>query len=336
MKREHTNTLPSGLEDVSMLRSALPQLEVAMEQRETYIKALEKTIDVLKDELPQNTRSTFRQSFYINDMMTFHRRSCSLSVSKSYQEHFELLRTFVSEIFPVVDINIFSFDGQNFKTLLSSYHNLTQEFERYRESGVIRWVVDEKSLIVLSPVESVAFDKRSMVILPLVIGHIVIGCVILLVEKKPEDFSVLHRRILSVLAYQSAIGLFHLQKQQEKVLDTAELKNVVAASLKKLNYQEVTIECSNEVYIHNLKVVSEIINALFEKILQHQISKVKIFQTAYYAVVQLEINRSFNSIERLKVVQKSVRSYYGDITLGQRENDSILTLFLPLRSEYVQ
>ncbi|CUT00357.1 sensor histidine kinase [Candidatus Chrysopegis kryptomonas] len=212
-----------------LIEELLPQIEKFIESREVYVKALEKTIEVLKREIEFKTRtnSDFKDS--IDEILLIQRLSTKISTALNYEDIITELIELTRQIIPVIDCNVYVCDGETKK--LEKLSNRSGEYldkviETYIEDGIIDYVLKEKRSIVLPDINNSLdeFSEKNFVLVPLVLRNEGIGVYLIHTDKKQRDFTNQILLLLSILANQTAVAVENSRNYNALLKANEELK----------------------------------------------------------------------------------------------------------------
>jgi signal transduction histidine kinase len=212
-----------------LLEEGLPQFEQFIESRENYIKALEKTIDILRQENTQFTQNNLAIRSSIDELVATQRLSNIISTATEPELIVSALIELTRQVIPVVDCNIFLFHSTSGKLLpLSSKGapRLQAEAEHQLEAGIVDWVIAEKKTVIIPDLEHMLArsSARNFVIVPLILRSQGIGIFIIHTEKPQQEFSNQDIQLLSVLANQTAVGVENWRTYNQLLKANEELK----------------------------------------------------------------------------------------------------------------
>jgi len=217
-----------------LLEDSLPQFEHFIESRESYIKALEKTLDLLKKENQQYTKNNLAIRSSIDELVATQQLSNIISTATDPDAIVGALIELTRQVIPVIESNIFLFDdpAKNRLVPLSSKgsRRLLLEAEQQVEAGIVDWVIAEKKSVVIPDLEHMLSrtSGRNFVIVPLILQSEGIGIYMIHTEKAQEEFSNQDVQLLSVLANQAAVGVENWRNHQQLVRVNEELKSAQA------------------------------------------------------------------------------------------------------------
>jgi len=171
-----------------LLEESLPQFEQFIESRETYIKALEKTIDVLRQENVQYTQNNLAIRSSIDELVATQRLSNIISTATEPELIVSALIELARQVVPVLDCNIFLFQSTSSLLLpLSSKGSprLGEEAQRQLEAGIVDWVIAEKKTVIIPDLDHMVSKSsaRNFVIVPLILRSQGIGVFVIHTEK---------------------------------------------------------------------------------------------------------------------------------------------------------
>ncbi|HTY59145.1 MAG TPA: ATP-binding protein [Bacteroidota bacterium] len=215
---------------LEILEEGLPHFEQFIESRESYIKALETTIDVLRrDNMNASTNNLAIRSS-IDELVAMQRMSNTVSTSAEPDQIVSALMDLTRQVIPVIDSDIFLFDTKT-EALVSlagrPSDRLRHEAEHQLEAGIVDWVIAEKKTVVIPDLEHMVSNAsaRNFVIVPLILRSEGIGIYIIHTEKAQQEFSNQDIQLLSVLANQAAVGVEHWRTLRQLVLANEEIKS---------------------------------------------------------------------------------------------------------------
>jgi signal transduction histidine kinase len=214
---------------MQLLEEGLPQFEQFIESRETYIKALEKTIDILRQENTQYTQNNLAIRSSIDELVATQRLSNIISTATEPELIVSALNELARQVVPVLDCNIFLFRSTTSGFLpLSSKGSprLAAEAQHQLEAGIVDWVISEKKTVIIPDLEHMLAktSARNFVIVPLILRSQGIGVFFIHTEKPQQDFSNQDIQLLSVLANQAAVGVENWRTYQQLLKANDELK----------------------------------------------------------------------------------------------------------------
>jgi len=212
-----------------LLEEGLPQFEQFIESRETYIRALEKTIEVLRQENVQFTQNNLAIRSSIDELVATQRLSNIISTATEPELIVSALIELARQVVPVLDCNIFLFQSTASRLLpLSSKGSsrLGDEAQRQLEAGIVDWVIAEKKTVIIPDLEHMMAktSNRNFVIVPLILRSQGIGVFVIHTEKAQQEFSNQDIQLLSVLANQAAVGVENWRTYQQLLKANEELK----------------------------------------------------------------------------------------------------------------
>ncbi len=212
-----------------LLDEALPQFESFIESREKYIKALESTIDVLKQENASFNKNNLDIRSSIDELVAMQRMSNIISTAVSPEIILRTLLDLTQQVVPVLESNIFLFDStanRLLPLLEKGSTRLQEEAQQQLESGIMDWVFSEKKTVIIPDLEHLVANgtARNFVIVPLLLRNNAIGVFLIHTEKKQQEFSNQDIQLLSVLANQAAAGVENWRTYEQLLKANQELK----------------------------------------------------------------------------------------------------------------
>ncbi len=217
-----------------LLEESIPQFEQFIESRESYIKALEQTLDLLKKENRQYTTNNLAIRSSIDELVATQQLSNIISTATEPEAIVGALIELTRQVIPVIESNIFLFDpaAKNRLSPLSSKgsRRLLLEAEQQVEAGIVDWVIEEKKSVVIPDLAHMLArtSGRNFVIVPLILQSEGIGIYMIHTEKPQQEFSNQDVQLLSVLANQAAVGVENWRNHRQLVKVNEELKSAQA------------------------------------------------------------------------------------------------------------
>jgi signal transduction histidine kinase len=212
-----------------LLNETLPQIEQFIESRESYIKALETTVDALRRENDQSHSNNLAIRSSIDELVAMQRLSNTISTALDPELIVSTLIDLTKAVIPVIDCNIFLFDTPTVNLVpLSSKSSLRlqQEAQQQLEAGIVDWVISEKKTVVIPDLTHLLGNStaRNFVIVPLILRNVAIGLYVVHTEKAQQDFSNQDIQSLTVLANQAAAGVENWRAYEKLAQVNAELE----------------------------------------------------------------------------------------------------------------
>ncbi len=214
---------------MQLLEEGLPQFEQFIESRESYIKALEQTIQVLKQEKASVNTNHLTITSSVDELVAMQRLSNTISTALEPEQIVTALIDLTRQVIPIIESNIFLFEGKTNKALALSSRGsarLQLEAQRQIEAGIADWVIGEKKTVVIPDLEQMvsAISSRNFVIVPLLVRGQGIGIYLIHTEKPQPEFSNQDLQLLSVLANQAAAGVENWRTYKQLLRANEELK----------------------------------------------------------------------------------------------------------------
>ncbi|MBP1647260.1 MAG: integral rane sensor signal transduction histidine kinase [Bacteroidetes bacterium] len=221
---------PRETSPLQTLEEGLPQFEQFIESRESYIKALEQTILMLKQEAANINSNSLAIRSSVDELVAMQRLSNTISTALEPELIVSTLIELTRQVIPVIESNIFLFEGKTNKVLpLSSKGSsrLQQEAQEQMEAGIVDWVIAEKKTVVIPDLDHMVAgaSNRNFVIVPLLVRGQGIGIYLIHTVKSQPDFSNQDLQLLSVLANQAAAGVENWRTYRQLVRANEELKS---------------------------------------------------------------------------------------------------------------
>jgi signal transduction histidine kinase len=213
-----------------LVEEMVPQFETFLESREKYIKALETTIDVLKNDIAHRGRNNLNVHSSIDELVVMQRLSSTISTAVTPDAILSALIELTKQVVPIDDANIFLLDTRSTGlTSLTSTGSvrLLEEAQEQLESGIVDWVFSEKKTVVIPDLKSLVGDSpaKNFVIVPLIMRNRGVGTYLIHTSKPQPDFSNQDLQLLTVLANQAAAGVENWRTYEQLVQANKELKS---------------------------------------------------------------------------------------------------------------
>ncbi len=212
-----------------LVEEALPRFEQFLESREQYIRALETTIQALREDNRTFHAHNLAIRSSIDELVAMQRLSNTISVATDPEQILRTLIELTQQVIPVLESNIFLLtEEQNTIVPLSSSGSdrLYEEAKRQVESGIVDWVFSENRTVIIPNLDHLHANKtaRNFVIVPLVLHNRPIGIYVIHTEKPQQDFSNQDIQLLTVLANQAAVGVENWRTRQKLIEAHTQLK----------------------------------------------------------------------------------------------------------------
>jgi two-component system NtrC family sensor kinase len=212
-----------------LLQGGLPQFEQFIESRESYIKALEQTIQALKQENASISSNSLAIRSSVDELVAMQRLSNTISTALEPEFIVSTLIELTRQVIPVIESNIFLFEGTTNRVLpLSSKGSprLQEEAQQQIEAGIVDWVITEKKTVVIPDLEytTAGTSSRNFVIVPLLVRGQGIGIYMIHTVKSQPEFSNQDLQLLSVLANQAAAGVENWRTYKQLARANEEVK----------------------------------------------------------------------------------------------------------------
>jgi signal transduction histidine kinase len=214
---------------VDVLADAQPQFERFIESRESYIKALEATIEVLRQDNVQCNKNTLEMRSSIDELVVMQQLSNTISTAVDKELILSTLIRLTQDVIPVFESNIFLLDRHQdrFLPLSSSCsQRLQEEVLGHLEAGIMDWVLSEKKTVIIPDLKHLGENgsAKNFVIVPLVIRNEAIGMYVIHTQKPQQEFSNQDIQLLTVLANQAAAGVENWRTYEQLACVNEELK----------------------------------------------------------------------------------------------------------------
>lgn len=212
-----------------LVEEMVPQFETFLESREKYIKALETTIDVLKNDIAHRNHGNLNVRSSIDELVVMQRLSSTISTAVTPDAILSALIELTKQVVPIEDANIFLLDSRS--TGLTSLtpagsDRLLEEAQEQLESGIVDWVFSEKKTVVIPDLKNLIGDSpaKNFVIVPLIMRNRGVGIYLIHTSKSQSDFSNQDLQLLTVLSNQAAAGVENWRTYEQLAQANTELK----------------------------------------------------------------------------------------------------------------
>lgn len=211
-------------------------IERFMETRESYIHALETTIQALKNKIDfhEKTESTIKQS--LDELIAMQRLGNVISTASDSVSVFDSLLDLTRQVIPVEESMIFEVGDSRsrvkpFLSVCTEY--MAKGCQHLLEEGILDWVIEQKKTTVVPDLNASVGEigERNFVVVPLVLNNEAIGVYVIRSAKTRRAFSDQELTLLGVLANEAAVAI-------ENIRNIEKLKNA-ADELKKSQAQMV-------------------------------------------------------------------------------------------------
>ncbi len=217
-------------------QNAAAVIERFMETRESYIRALETTIQALTDKIDfhQKTEEDIRQS--IDELIAMQRLANTVSIATDSVSVFSSLLELTRQVIPVEESMIF--EVANLKSQAKPFLPICTDYmmkgcQHLIEEGILDWVIEQKKTTVVPDLSSSVGEagERNFAVVPLVLRNEVLGVYVIRTEKVRRTFSDHELMILGILANQAAVAIENLRNIERLEKATEELKKSQAQML---------------------------------------------------------------------------------------------------------
>ncbi len=218
------------------MQNAAAVIERFMETRESYIRALETTIQMLKTKIDfhEKTETNIKQT--VDQLVAMQRLGNTISTATDPVLVFDSLLELTRQVIPVEESMIFEVEKSrpNAKPFLPacSDHMLTAS-QHLLEEGILDWVIEQKKTTVVPDLNTSVGEAgaRSFVVVPLVLRNEAIGVYIIHTEKVHRTLSDHELMLLGILANQAAVAIENLHNIDRLMNAAEELKKSQAQML---------------------------------------------------------------------------------------------------------
>lgn len=201
-------------------------IERFMETRESYIRALETTIQTLKTKIDfhEKTETDIKQS--LDEMVAMQRLANTVSTATDPVSVFDSLLELTRQVIPVEESMIFEVGTSRSQTkpfLPACSDYMIEASQHLLEEGILDWVIEQKKTTVVPDLNTSVAEagRRNFVVVPLVLRNVAIGVYIIRTGSVRRSFSDHELMLLGILANQAAVAIENLHNI-DKLLEAAE------------------------------------------------------------------------------------------------------------------
>ncbi len=209
--------------------SGAAAIERFMETRESYIRALETTIQTLKTKIDfhEKTETDIKQS--LDELVAMQRLANTVSTATDPVSVFDSLLELTRQVIPVEESMIFevSNSGPQTKPFLSACSDYMIEASQHLlEEGILDWVIEQKKTTVVPDLNTSMAEagRRHFVVVPLVLRSEAIGVYVIRTGSVRRAFSDHELMLLGILANQAAVAMENLHNIARLLEAAEELK----------------------------------------------------------------------------------------------------------------
>ncbi len=189
-----------------------PQIEQFIESRESYIKALEKTIELLEKENRRQNKVQKDIQHSIDDLLTFQKLANSISSAQNPDNIVYTLSELSNQVVHVLEGNIYLLKEKNsLSSLLNKEKNeyLDSIAMKQLEQGIIDWVLEEKKTVIIPDLDNMLSmdSEKNFIIVPIVLLNQSIGFYIIHTDKQHKKISEHDLQRLAILTNNAAIAI---------------------------------------------------------------------------------------------------------------------------------
>ncbi len=213
----------------SQAQSAAGAIERFMETRESYIKALESTIQMLKTKVDfhEKTETDIKQS--LDEMVAMQRLANTISTATDTISVFDSLLELTRQVVPVEESMIFEVGASKSQTrpfLSTCSDYMLKASQHLLEEGILDWVIEQKRTTVVPDLNTSVAEagQRNFVVVPLVLRSEAIGVYIIRTGSVRKAFSDHELALLGILSNQAAVAIENLHNIGRLVDAAEELK----------------------------------------------------------------------------------------------------------------
>ncbi|HAP34560.1 MAG TPA: hypothetical protein DCQ28_00940 [Bacteroidetes bacterium] len=309
MSKHEEHNINSSERRKKLIEETVPQFEKFSESRESYIQALEKTIDVLMGE---NQKLSFNHNDIrssIDELVAMQRLSNTVGTALEPNTIVNTLIELTEQVIHVIEASIFLFDGTARKLLPLTAHGsekLEAEAQQQLESGIVDWLFTEMKTIIIPDLSHLVTNDsaRNYVLVPLMLRGQGIGIYLIHTEKKQENFTHQDIQLLTVLANQAAIGVENWRTHTQLLKANSELKTFQAQMLQAAKLAAVGEMAAS--VVHEIKNPVQILSMQMEIVLLGR------GQGDWLGMLNTQIKRLSEITKRLMSFSRSMDEDYGD------------------------
>jgi two-component system NtrC family sensor kinase len=204
-------------------------IERFMVSRESYIHALETTIQALNKKIGihQEAENTIRQS--LDELLAMQRLANTISTATDPASILNLLIDLTKQVIPVEESMIFEVgtESSDVKPFLESCtHYMLESCQRLLEEGILDWVISEKKTTVVPDLNALVGEagEKNFVVVPLILSNEVIGVYVIRMGKVRKALTDHELMLLGILANQAAVAIENLSNLNKLRQVAEELK----------------------------------------------------------------------------------------------------------------
>lgn len=211
-------------------------IERFMETRESYIRALESTVQFLKDKIDLHEQSETRIRKSLDELVAMQRLSNTISTATDSVSVFASLLDLTRQVIPVEESMIFQVvegkpEVKPFLPACSSY--MMNSAQHLLEEGILDWVVEQKKTTIVPDLNTSVGEvgEKNFVVVPIILRNEAIGVYIIRTEKIREAVSDKDLMLLSILSNQAAVAIENIKNIEQLRRTADELKRSQAQML---------------------------------------------------------------------------------------------------------
>ncbi len=219
-----------------MVNETIANFEKFIENRESYIKALETTVNCLRLENARYNQNNKELKNSFDEYIAMHKLSNVISTSVEPDSMIDTLIDLSKQVIPVISSNIFLIEPGSYR--LSPFSDktnryLTDVIQAQLESGIVDWVLSEKKTVIIPDLDHMVniVSGRFFVIVPMIIRNQPVGLFVIHTEKPQQEFSQQDIQLLSILANYVAVGVENWRTYQNLNKVNEDFKNSQAQLL---------------------------------------------------------------------------------------------------------
>jgi signal transduction histidine kinase len=224
-----------------IIGAAYPQIEQFIESRESYIKALEKTIELLEKENKRQNKVQKDIQHSIDDLLSFQKLGNTISSALNPDGIMGTLSELSNQVVHVIESNIYLLKEKNaLESLLKKDKNdyLDSIAMKQLEQGIIDWVLEEKKTVIIPDLDNMLSmdSEKNFIIVPIVLLNQSIGFYLIHTDKQHKKISDHDLQRLAILTNNAAIAIqnYHINHEltdANENLKISQAKMIQAAKL---------------------------------------------------------------------------------------------------------
>ncbi len=204
-------------------------IERFMETRESYIHALESTVQLFKMKLEfhEKTETDIKQS--LDEVFAMQRLANTISTATDPVSVLDSLLELTRQVVPVEESMIFEMGASRSQTkpfLSTCSDYMLKASQHLLEEGILDWVIEQKKTTVVPDLNASMAEagQRNFVVVPLTLRNEAIGVYIIRTGSVRKAFTDHELMLLGILSNQAAVAIENLHNIRKLLDATEELK----------------------------------------------------------------------------------------------------------------